>query len=571
MRITRSTPSLLAAFAFATHAPAITIDDTVSFTTSPSNQVVGSSPYTFSASPDLDGFDPSGSDKLIFLFSSENAESVADITYGGVPMLPAAVGTNGIQFTGIYYLDDPPAAGGLVVQFSGSSSNGVGGSLIAVSGVRDGLGAANSNPAQTVGLTTTAAGSLVVAAHANNGGNGAAQSPLTPLFDGPVGSAGGGTGYQLVDEVAAVDPTFTGSTDRPVTAAVEFPAGDGADDFRLAISRNGTGFDFSWPSQSDKLYDLVSAPDLSAPFDEWSVYDDGSAIYGDLEATPSTNTLTGVAGDGARRFFAVIEKSPTVAVVETVRVFLVAGQSNADGRAAPSGLPTRPVNLRLPQDDVDFYYKVEGRAPALTTLRPGLSETNGFGPSITFGRALADQLGDGTTTRVALIKYANGGTNLASQWTAGGDASTRGDGPEYVTFQQTVANGLEALAAAHPSADIGIEGMIWLQGESDIASGASLWNDYQTNLADFIDDIGQTYGATLPFLLIRLSDGQAKLDATGLEVVRAAQQSVAEANSNADWVDTDGFGMKGDNLHFDAAGQQSIGTAAATTMLGLLP
>jgi hypothetical protein len=89
--------------------------------------------------------------------------------------------------------------------------------------------------------------------------------------------------------------------------------------------------------------------------------------------------------------------------------------------------------------------------------------------------------------------------------------------------------------------------------------------------AAFIDDIGQTYGATLPFLLIRLSDGQAKLDATGLEVVRAAQQSVAEANSNADWVDTDGFGMKGDNLHFDAAGQQSIGTAAATTMLGLLP
>lgn len=113
--------------------------------------------------------------------------------------------------------------------------------------------------------------------------------------------------------------------------------------------------------------------------------------------------------------------------------------------------------------------------------------------------------------------------------------------------------------------------MIWVQGESDISGGSTMWNAYEANLTAFINDIGETYGHTMPFLISRLSSLQTNLNATGLAVVRAAQQTVAEADLNADWLDTDSFGMSGDNLHFNAAGYQSIGTAAATKMLGMLP
>ncbi|MCH7228907.1 sialate O-acetylesterase [Haloferula sp. A504] len=528
----------------------------------------------------LVGFDATGATKLVATISDEDGfgDSLpTGLTFDSVPMTPVITANNGIQHTWIYYLDASAVPGGafgvgdLVVL--GSGSNDLAGSLFAFSGTADGAGASASSPTQSVDLTTTADGSVVVAAHANNGGGATAQAPLTPLLDGDAGSAGGGSGHAIVGPAGTGAYSFTGSNSRPVTIAAEFVAGGAAvtPELRLTITSSGAGFDFSWPSQSGKLYDLVSSTNLSTAPTTWAVYDDGAETYGDLSATLPTNTLTDVAGDGPRRFFSIIEKDSPVSAVETVRVFLVGGQSNADGRADPSALPTSPTDLQQPQDDIDFYYKVQNETAALTTLRPGLSETDGFGPSITFGRTLADQLGDGTTTRVALIKYANGGTNLASDWVAGGDATTSGDGPEYVTFQQTVTNGLAALATTYPDATIGIEGMIWLQGESDIQGGSSLWNAYETNLQNFLDDITATYGTTLPFVVIRLSDGQTALNATGLGVVRTAQETVADSDPLTDWVDTDGFGMKGDNLHFDAAGQQSIGSAAATTMLGLLP
>jgi len=111
--------------------------------------------------------------------------------------------------------------------------------------------------------------------------------------------------------------------------------------------------------------------------------------------------------------------------VERLRVFLVGGQSNADGRAVPSGLPTSPVNLQRPQEDVDFY---EG---GLMSLRPVGSQ---FGPEVTLGRCLADSVADGFTTRVALIKHASGGTNLHTQRKGGGDDATTGDGCVDVSF-----------------------------------------------------------------------------------------------------------------------------------------
>lgn len=251
--------------------------------------------------------------------------------------------------------------------------------------------------------------------------------------------------------------------------------------------------------------------------------------------------------------------NPPVSTVSRLRVLLIAGQSNADGRAVVSGLPT---SLQSPQANVDFYFKTEGNAAALTTLRPGLTETSQFGPEILLGRRFADLHSGEAGTRVAIIKYANGGTNLYSHWKAGGDATTTGDGAEYVTFQQTVISGLAALVAAHPSATIELESMVWMQGESDTNS-LTYANAYQVNLANLIADVRATFAANLPFIIGRLSDGQTANDATGMDIIQAAQDAVADSDPLTEIVNTNGFALKSDHLHFDANGQRSLGSSFA--------
>jgi hypothetical protein len=252
-----------------------------------------------------------------------------------------------------------------------------------------------------------------------------------------------------------------------------------------------------------------------------------------------------------------------------IEVYLQGGQSNADGRAATSGLPASPVNLQQPQADVAFFFHTQGSAHALdktlTTLRPGQSETNAFGPEITFGRDMADYFSGAPNVSVAIIKYGNGGTNLYSQWKAGGDATTTGDGSEYIVFQNTVTAGLAAIAAANPGDTVVIKGMTWMQGESDNNSAANA-SAYQTNLTNFIADVRATYGANLPFVIgeIAVNGGN-----SNTATIRNAQAAVAAADSNTGFVDVDTFSMQ-DSLHFSPAGQMSLGSGFATQMQGLL-
>ena len=246
--------------------------------------------------------------------------------------------------------------------------------------------------------------------------------------------------------------------------------------------------------------------------------------------------------------------------IRRIQVVLLGGQSNADGRAAPAGLPTSPVNLQQPQDDVDFYEN-----GSLTTLRPFTE----FGPEITLGRRLSDNLAIDLKTRVAIIKNAAGGTDLSSDWVAGGDGTTTDDGPRYVTFQGTVNGGLAALAAAYPNAAIEIVGMLWVQGERDARTAQAA--NYEANLTNFLADIRLTYGSDLWFVVSRLSSSQTAINSGGLATVRAAQSAVAAADPLTALLDTDGFGMKSDDLHFDATGQQQLGNGSALLLQAFHP
>ena len=265
--------------------------------------------------------------------------------------------------------------------------------------------------------------------------------------------------------------------------------------------------------------------------------------------------------------------SGTTAVVppatpDRVIVYLVGGQSNADGYGVTGELSSQ---LQAPQPDIDFYHGNGGGNSPLAAnqwihLQPGSGSmpgnAGGFGPELNFGIGIHQALGS-ERARIAVIKHTVGGTNLHTQWFPGGDGTTTGDGAIYQDFQSTVSGGLASLASLYPAADIQVEGMIWHQGESDTGN-TTIADNYQTNLTNFISDLRATYGAGLRFGIVQLSDTQTYFNATGLAIVKAAQATVAAADPISYLVTTDD--LPSDTVHFRTVGNLAIGTRLADGM-----
>ena len=274
----------------------------------------------------------------------------------------------------------------------------------------------------------------------------------------------------------------------------------------------------------------------------------------------------------------------TNVVPKLLRVVLLGGQSNADGRAAGSGLP---ANLQSPQTNVPFYYYTYGAAAnadgtlgALTTLRPGCTQmpAGGFGPEVKLGYDLSRSLEQSPGTQLAIIKYAKGGSSLAVDWKPNGNATTNGDGVYYQTFQRVVRDGMAKLRSTYSNSTVQLAGMVWVQGETDIDGGSVTATPYGTNLTTFICDVRQTFCPTLPFCFSRISSQQTVYSTPTSNsypnylLVRSGQALVAATVTNAYLIDADStnFTMNSDHLHFDAGGQQAMGAAFAAQLAKIL-
>jgi len=78
----------------------------------------------------------------------------------------------------------------------------------------------------------------------------------------------------------------------------------------LIITPNATtpgNYDFSWNGKDNKIYKLVSSPDLATAPETWQVWQE----YEDIPGTAATNILSNLpGGDISKRFFAVVETDP---------------------------------------------------------------------------------------------------------------------------------------------------------------------------------------------------------------------------------------------------------------------
>ena len=246
-------------------------------------------------------------------------------------------------------------------------------------------------------------------------------------------------------------------------------------------------------------------------------------------------------------------------------VFLIGGQSNCDGRGATKDLVGPLASLAKPQDDVIIAYSCSKvRGPILETggfkpLQPGWSVAPGydrkkglpsdkFGPELGFGRAMADALKPG---KVALIKYTEGGTNLAKQW----NPDVRG--VLYDAFLAHTQKSLKELTDKGHTYTL--RGMIWHQGESD----AGLTTEaYQKLLTTFIERLRKDLKTPdLAFGIGEVFDNKKR------DTVRAAQKATAESVKGAYFVPATDLKTFDNGTHFDAASQVELGRRFATGML----
>ena len=236
-------------------------------------------------------------------------------------------------------------------------------------------------------------------------------------------------------------------------------------------------------------------------------------------------------------------------------IYLLGGQSNMDGAGLVSGLSP---SLQLAQDDVDMFWSGgwtwQGLAPA------SYWGTSYFGPEIVFGRTMKNA---NPKQDISLIKHAESGTNLASCWYPGESRDDPTQGSCYVNFLATFDAAMAGINDDHT-----IAGMIWMQGESD-ACDAAMASNYADNLRHFITRVREDVNAPdMPFAM-------GKIDCTWhcayRDIVRQAQQTVADESDIVHIVETVDLPQNLDLLHFDASGMRTLGQRLAERLLGEPP
>ena len=243
-----------------------------------------------------------------------------------------------------------------------------------------------------------------------------------------------------------------------------------------------------------------------------------------------------------------------------VKVYILAGQSNMDGRGRKSELVGELAKWAKPQPDVRIAYSNSTkRGPYATdgfvALEPGYSVPPGtkerrlpgdtFGPEVSLGRALADA---NPHEKIVLIKFSEGGTTLRGDWKPG--AAHDGLYPQFLAFvRRSLASLRDAGEEPH------LAGMIWHQGESD----ASLpEGEYQKLLTEFIAQIRKDLDSPqLPFVLGEVYDNGKR------DRVRAGQRATSAAVPDVTFVSVDGLKTSDNGTHFDTPSQIELGKRLA--------
>lgn len=195
------------------------------------------------------------------------------------------------------------------------------------------------------------------------------------------------------------------------------------------------------------------------------------------------------------------------------KVFLLAGQSNMDGRAKASGLSKIDTQrLKKAQKNVTLYYNFEKGKPLDTTkVAKHIAKKFGaeylFGPELFFGIKMSEKYPE---HQIVLIKRSQGGMSLYGAWNPDWTlekATLMNEQKRPKLYNEFINYSKEVLSKL-PNYEIC--GMLWVQGEADSGKrfGSKPANEYEANLKNLISKVRQEFNeASLPFLMFQVGGG----------------------------------------------------------------
>lgn len=273
--------------------------------------------------------------------------------------------------------------------------------------------------------------------------------------------------------------------------------------------------------------------------------------------------MTFVAGD-ERIFAAALSKTNSS---QTIKVFLLAGQSNMEGADAHAHrIDDHPVfkGAGTPQSDVLFASLTTevSREPSLwRTLAPGES----FGPEITFARKLKRS----GVAPIAIIKSAIGGTTMAFDWNPAAPTNGQNLYPKTLKLVRESLQELDRRGVHYQ-----LEGVLWHQGENDMLD-LRLNRHYARGLTELIARLRQDLQVPhLRWFIAEISEkGIWGMDHRhNLAILRQQQDAVLKLDPLLRWVPTshlafDVMDSGQPHYHFGTQGQLQLGEAFADAYL----
>jgi len=256
---------------------------------------------------------------------------------------------------------------------------------------------------------------------------------------------------------------------------------------------------------------------------------------------------------------------------QTLKVFILAGQSNAEGQGDIGPLDTQGTLLHfmdnggstefdftqddngdwVERDDVWIRYDKEFDGLATGNLNVGFGANDlQIGPEFGMGH----QLGQNSQDKVLIIKTCWGGKSLAVDFRPPSSGGTVGS--YYNQMISDINAAINNIATEFPDYNnetIEIAGFTWFQGWNDGDNQAFL-DEYEQNLINLIGDVRSDLNIPdLPFVIGLTGNGGLEIDfndtwVNGLQTQLVPAQIAAanyEGHINVDYVDTRPFWRDG--------------------------
>lgn len=266
----------------------------------------------------------------------------------------------------------------------------------------------------------------------------------------------------------------------------------------------------------------------------------------------------------------VIEDTLPTGHGKKAKVVLLAGQSNASGCSIDEYLKKNTSDeeysvYQTGYDNVYINYFSSGNNLSngfvKTSTNQGETKDH-FGPEVGLSAKLHEMYPDDL---FFIIKFAWGGTNLYSQWLS--PSSVGKTGYLYNNFVRFVNQNMKYLASK--GYDAKIEGVCWMQGESD-SFFVETATGYESNLKNFIQDLRKDFSKYAADGGIGFVDAYIAANPAYwvyYDFVNKSKQKVADLSENNVVIDTNAYGLICDQEpeetpdipHYDSLSQIKLG------------